>query len=351
MHGGDIYRHKVNIDFSVNVNPLGIPIEVKEAMHKAVDYCGAYPDYICEHLINGLADELGIQTSGVVLGNGASELISWIIKIINPQKVVLPVPSFLGYERALGSEFVRYTLKQENNFRLDEGILEQLQSDVDMLILTNPNNPTGALIEDKLMDKILDKAMENDIYVLVDECFMGFCEDGKRHSLVSKLNKYRRLIIIDAFTKLYAVPGIRLGYMLCADMTFADKMRRNMPEWNISTFAQAAGLAVLKMKNRKSYLEDTLAVVGSERKYLMEGLTASGYRVCPSDANFVLFYSKDTGLYEALLTENILIRDCSDYAGLCKGWYRAAVKKHSENVALLGAVNRLKNEYSRENNF
>ena len=350
MHGGDIYRHEVNMDFSVNINPLGIPEYLKSAYIDTFKECTHYPDIRNEKLIEMLSREYSYDPSGIVIGNGASELITWILHILKPKKLLMPVPAFAGYNMAVNSlnecygnaiddkspcEIVTYDLKPKLDYRLDDGILEEINSDIDMIIITNPNNPTGALIDFNLLVKIVEKAASENVIVVLDECFIGFCEKSKELSLKSMLSGYNNLVIIDAFTKLYAIPGVRLGFVLCGDIKIADILRRCMPEWNVSVVAQKMCVTLLDDKNRVKYLADTNKLIARERKYLQDSLTGLGAKVCPSDANFIMFYSDDKQLYDKLLTEKVLIRDCSDYGGLDKGWYRIAIKDHSENERLI----------------
>lgn len=323
IHGGDIYRNHVDADFSVNVNPLGIPKSVEKAMHEAVDSCMAYPDIEAEKLTEALSEMLDVPKEFFVFGNGASELFIAIVHAICPQKTVIPVPSFYGYE---------YAAKASGGKVIYQDGFEVLTEDVDLLFLANPNNPTGSLLSKEHLMELLDYCMERHIYVVLDECFIEFC--GEEMSMIPEIKKYKNLMIVRAFTKIFAIPGVRLGYLVCSNEALRTKIQRQLPEWNLSCFAQAAGCACVQ---EKGFVETTAAFVKKERKFLEEGLKKLGMKVFPGEANFILLYS-ETDLYENLLKRGILIRDCSNYRGLESGYYRIAVKTREENERLLEAI-------------
>lgn len=340
IHGGDIYTNDIDIDFSVNINPLGIPATVKSALHEAIEKCSEYPDINSQELCQKLSAWLNIPAEYLLFGNGASELFMAISHAVNPDKVLIPVPSFYGYRHAAnaaGAELVYYYLKEENDFAFDEDFLAALTEDIDMLFLANPNNPTGKVLGGEYLVRVLEKCRQKNILVVLDECFIEFCQ-GK-NLLLDALDKYSNLIVIRAFTKIFAIPGVRLGYMLCSDKVLLQKVKAHIPEWNLSTFAQWAGLCCM---GQDEYISKTIECVKTERDFLTHGikeLEAKGLqiRAYESDANFILIKT-DIPLYDRLLQKKILIRDCENFQGLSKGYYRIAVKLRSENEKLLKAI-------------
>lgn len=339
IHGGDIYRNKVDLDFSVNVNPLGMPEKVRKALIEAVDTCTTYPDMEVERLTEAMGDMLGISRTSIVFGNGASELFQAVMHTIRPKKIWIPVPSFYGYEYAAKScdcEVCYFSMKEENGFALDKTVIYTIPHDTELIFLANPNNPTGLLLKQDVLEKILDYCKEQRIYVVLDECFLEFCEGAS--SMIAKGKQYENLIIIRAFTKIFSIPGVRLGYLISYNRELTEKIRTHLPEWNISTFAEAAGVACA---GEQEFVEKTRAYVAVEREFLTKGLSGMGLAVYPGCANFLLV---KTGLplYDELLKRNILIRDCSNYRGLGKGFYRVAVKKREENERLLEKIGEIK---------
>ena len=225
IHGGDVYRNYVDIDFSINVNPLGTPECVKEALHRAVEMCGKYPDMEAERLGAAVSTFLGVPKEYLLFGNGASELFMAIVHGIKPKKVVIPVPSFYGYEyaaKSVDSDIIYYEMKQENNFCLKEEMKRILTDDVNLLFLANPNNPIGNLLDKELMKELILHCKDKGIYVVVDECFIEFC--GNQFSLLPEIDEYEHLIIVRTFTKIFTIPGVRLGYLVCKNNAVHTKI-------------------------------------------------------------------------------------------------------------------------------
>lgn len=339
IHGGDIYTNHVKTDFSVNVNPLGIPEAVEAALYEAVENCSKYPDIFAEKLKKAVSGMLAVPKEYLLFGNGASELFMAIIHGIRPEKTVIPVPSFYGYEYAAGAtdgEIIYYETKEENDFCLQDDFLSVLKEDVDLLFLANPNNPTGNLMTPEALINVLEYCKNKEIYVVLDECFIEFCD--KECSVLQEIEMFPNLILVRAFTKIFAIPGVRLGYLVCSDSLLLERIGRQLPEWNLSVFAQAAGY---QCAMQTAFVEKTAAYIENERQFLETGLKQAGYKVFPGKANFLLIYCGQP-LYDRLLEKGILIRNCENFRGLSKGFYRIAVKSRKENEALLSAIGKLK---------
>lgn len=215
---------------------------------------------------------------------------------------------------------------------MTEDIDNVLTEDVDLLFLANPNNPIGDLLDRKRVKELLRHCRDRGIYVAVDECFIEFC--GNRFSLLSEIEKSEHLILVRAFTKIFAVPGVRLGYLVCKNKAVCARIAAQLPEWNLSCFAQAAGCVCAE---QTAFIKETQSYIEKERRFLEKGLRQKGFRVFPSTVNFIMIYS-DEPLYEKLLKKGILIRDCSNFRGLEKGFYRIAVKSRKENEMLLESL-------------
>ncbi|MBQ9136781.1 MAG: aminotransferase class I/II-fold pyridoxal phosphate-dependent enzyme [Lachnospiraceae bacterium] len=335
IHGGDIYTNKVKFDFSVNVNPLGIPKGVEDALHQAVVHCREYPDIQAFELKEAVAKQLAVPKEYLLFGNGASEVFMGIMHALKPRKVLIPVPSFYGYQyvaEAIESEIRYFSMEKENSFLLGEKLLEALTEDIDVLFLANPNNPTGKRLKCDYLKEVLAICREKGIYVVLDECFISFCEGDV--SLVSEIAEYTNLLLVQAFTKLYAIPGVRLGFLISSNKILLQKIARQLPEWNLSVFAQEAGIACVK---EKAFVKQTVEYVKKERAFLTEQLQKMGLEVFDGEGNFILVYTEKP-LYELLLERGILIRDCQNFKGLTKGYYRIAVKSREENKILLREI-------------
>ncbi len=340
MHGGDIYRNKVKMDFSVNINPLGMPESVKAALMEAVADCSCYPDIRQEELKQAIHVMSGADKNNILCGNGASELFMAIVHGLKPKKIVIPVPSFFGYEKAAkasGAEVLYYEMKLEENFCLTDSVTDFLSEDTDILFLANPNNPVGNRLSTELLEKILRHCMAKNIVVVLDECFIEFTEGWEQYSFLRRVGEFPNLIVVRGFTKIFAIPGVRLGYLVCDNLELIKKIEEQLPEWNLSVFAQKAGIAAAK---ETAYRMKSAEAVKTEREYLTGELQKLGVLVYPSEANYLMVYT-EYPLAEELLKRGILIRDCSNYRGLTEGYYRIAIKQREENEKLLAEIGEL----------
>lgn len=336
IHGGDVYSHPGVIDFSSNMNPFGTPESVIRAAAEALTSISSYPDPLCRELVTAIADSEGSAPSQIICGNGAAELLFTYAAALKPRRALLPAPAFAEYEQAMMSVNCHidfYHLRVEDGFNFRQDLTDRLDPDLDLVVLCNPNNPTGLLIDPDLLTEVLRLCRLNNIRLLVDECFLDFCVE-KGRSLVPYLDQYPNLFVLKAFTKKYAMAGLRLGYGLCGDTAFLEKMHGYVQPWNVSLPAQKAGIAALQ---ETSYLEHTMEYLAKEREWLKKELQACGLTVYDGSADY-LFFKGPAGLKESVLERKILIRDCSNYRGLVEGYYRVAIRLHDENVKLIEAM-------------
>lgn len=340
-HGGDIYAQDVRCDFSANINPLGTPDAVRQAVVATANHIQHYPDPCCRKLIKKIAEYEGVTPSSVMCGSGAAELIFSFCAATKPKKALELAPTFSEYSMALesvGCHVERYTLKKEDDFALTGDFLSVLRSNPwDVVFLCNPNNPTGRLIAPALLEIICRICVENGTRLFLDECFLDLSDDGGANSMKSKLEQSPNLFILKAFTKNYGMAGLRLGYCLCGDRELLERMSKMTQIWNVSTPAQEAGIAALE---ERAFLARAKAIIIEERKRLTEALVQLGFEVCHSDANYILFYTQAV-IEEPLAEQGILIRNCSNYYGLESGWYRIAVKLKEENEMLILALRQI----------
>ena len=337
-HGGDVYGRPVTLDVSVNTHPQGPPRGVVRAVVDAAQLLDRYPDPHCRRLVAALADREGVPEEAILCGAGAAELIFSFCAALRPRTALELAPTFSEYAAALaaaGCRVERCALEEEQGFALTEKLLEELErKNCEVVFLCNPNNPTGRLIPPALLESILALCERRGGWLFVDECFLELSDGGRGTSLAPLLRPGRRLFLLRAFTKSYAMAGLRLGYCLCGEGALLERMGRQTQPWNVSVPAQAAGLAAL---GEEAYLRESRALIQSERRYLQEGLEALGLTVCPSQANYLLVKSP-AELSGPLLDRGILIRDCANYRGLGPGWYRTAVRRREENRTLLNAL-------------
>ena len=341
-HGGDwagfeMEYGKAPLDFSANVSPLGLPEGVCAAVIRALNTADRYPDPLCRRLRAVLSEYHGVPADGIVCGNGASDIIYRLCLMLKPKRAAVFVPGFSEYAIALrevGAAVTEIPLSAEG-FRLKETQISRIPQDTELFFLCNPNNPTGLLTERESLSAILRLCRERGTVLCVDECFLDFCENAAGCSLIPALSEYPNLVILKAFTKTYAMAGLRLGYALCGNTALAKSLQSSGPPWAVSNVAQEAGIAALCEEN---YVNQLRALITSERQKMAAALTSHGLRVIPGEANFLLFQSPETALAEKLRTHGILIRDCSDFGGLSAGWYRTAIRTAGENEVLIKTI-------------
>lgn len=336
VHGGDIYRNPGCLDFSANINPLSMPPAVREAAAAGIEASVHYPDVFCTKLVQAIAAKEGVREDCIICGSGAADLIFALCLALKPGKALLTAPTFAEYEKALrcvGCEPEYYVLKEERGFQIGEDILERLKPSTEIFFLCNPNNPTGVLIPPPLLERIVKQCSDAGILLVSDECFLEFLGEWERYSLKRFLGQ-AGIFVLKAFTKLYAMPGLRLGYGICTDTELLQKMHSCSQPWNVSVPAQYAGLAALR---EEEYVRRTREYLKQEKEYLLNGFQKLWIPVYGAAANYI-FFRAGAGLYEQLRIRGILIRDCSNYKGLGAGYYRIAVRTHEENERLMKAL-------------
>ena len=342
-HGGDVYQYPNVLDFSANINYFGMPQSVKAAAIRGVEESIHYPQPDNQQLIRVIADRYDLPKDDIICGNGAAELIYAVTATLAPKRALVMAPSFSEYEQALdgcGCEVLRYLLHAEHGFEPDEEFLKEIESFIDIVFLCNPNNPTGGLVSTDYIRNVLTRCESVGAFLIVDESFLEFVPDYE--SARGLLAESDKLIILQSFTKMYAMPGLRLGCAFCSNQELMKKLRLRIQTWNISLPAQYAGIATLQ---ETEFVKETQRAVTIERDYLMEELrligleTAIPITVYDGAANFLLFESVPE-LWSACMEEGVMLRDCSNFAGLRAGWYRTAVRSRQENVQLTEAIRR-----------
>ena len=350
------------LDFSANVSPFGLPENVREAASASLKNAYRYPDLECRNLRNAIADKYDLCSDHVLCGNGAADLIYRIAYAAKPRRAIVPAPDFSEYEKALqqvGCEIKHWewmrgdctigkTLPKGSQIEVTEcgkiqiGLVPAsdlsdyiLIEDIDMIILSNPNNPSGCLHSPDFLRELAAKCERRQILLVVDECFMDFVDSAHTYSLLEFVANCRNLIVIRAFTKFYGMAGLRLGWCATSNADLIAGMKKAGPPWSVSIPAQAAGIAVL---SEEAYADRLRGYISAERQQLQSGLQGLGFQVISGAANYILFYSERTDLARLLLERGIAIRDCSNYVGLGPGWYRVAVRLREENERLLREI-------------
>lgn len=339
VHGGDWAGYRAEfgcdaLDFSANVSPLGLPAGVAAAITNALPTADRYPDPLCRELRAALAGAEGVPADWILCGNGAADLIFRLALAVRPRRALLPAPTFAEYEAALqtvGCAVQRVFLREENEFAVTEEFIDAVTPETDIVFLCQPNNPTGQVTPPARVERLVRRCAACGAVLVVDECFLDFLPDRDAWTAKQLLRDAPQLVILKAFTKLYAMAGVRLGYALCGDATLLEKMRGAGQPWAVSSLAQAAGLAALQ---ETAYAGAVRALIAEQRPRMAAGLRALGLRVMDGQANYLLFRATpDFG--EKLRRRGAVVRSCANYPGLDAAWYRTAVRTAEENTRLL----------------
>lgn len=332
-HGGDVYRNPIEYDFSINVNPLGMPLASIQAAHEGIVLTGRYPDYRAEQLCRAIAKAQNIPADRIIPGNGAAELLYALGQTI-PGTALAIAPTFTGYAEAVAAGGGELTYASD-----EQELLAKMDDSIRLVFLCNPNNPTGTLFTREQILRVLAKAEAMQAYVCVDECFLPFLEEEASYSMLPYLAKHPRLLVLRAFTKIYCMAGLRLGYLACGDTELQSRIRAKLQPWNTSIPAQMAGIAAL---SDTEYLAKTRENLQAERAYLVPRLRELVAEVYDGYGNFLLFRD-EPDLKERMLEVGVLIRACGDFEGLDDTYFRIGIRSHSENQEFIRRLARVKN--------
>ncbi|MDD6069301.1 MAG: histidinol-phosphate transaminase [Clostridiales bacterium] len=352
FHGSDLekiaaiynIRQEDIIPFASNVNPLGISPMAKQALIDNIDAIKTYPDRDYVALRTSISKYCNIQPDKIVLGNGTSELISRTLKAIQPANTMIMGPTYSEYERAanaVGSKVTTYMLRNSDDFELDvELFLENLSSEMDLLIICNPNNPTGKAITKEDMSQIVEKCASLDIIVLVDETYVEFVKDIDAISSVSLVKRYNNLIVLRGISKFFASPGLRLGYAITDNAAFLESANNNKIPWNINSLATVASV----MFEDEHYINLTKSLIQTERNLVYSALASrKTIKVFKPDANFILIKllkenQTSEQVFASCIQKGFMIRDCSDYEGLGNRYIRFCFMKPEQNDDLVNTL-------------
>ncbi|SFN65964.1 threonine-phosphate decarboxylase CobD [Xenorhabdus japonica] len=347
-HGGNIlgvaeqYGLPANtlIDFSANINPLGAPERVKALIKNSLADIEKYPDVEYRHLHQAIAKAHQCDNAVVMAGNGATELIYAVTRYLHPKRALLLIPGFAEYRRALqqvGSEIIDYPLTEETGFQPDLRLLDALSTiQPDCIFIATPNNPTGLMPDSQFLQSLVKYCEKQGISLIVDESFIDFLPDNR--GLIPQIVVTEHLYILRSMTKFFAIPGLRLGYLVSGNTAGIAEMKHRREPWSINAFAARIGEILF---DEHDYIAATHQWLKSQRHYLWTQLSAlPELTVWPPSANFLFFrcHKPNVDLWHLLLKHQLLIRHCKNYAGLDARYYRVAVRSEWENQRLIAAM-------------
>ena len=373
FHGGNIYKVfrekniKEILDYSSNINPYGIPESLKKRITENLEILERYPDPDYIELRQKLAHLNKVDMSNIILGNGATEIIFLFMKVINPKKILIAAPTFGEYERAVkamkrvenssilgnsdkkkddenscGKQKIKieyFELKENDDFKLNiHNLKNELEKKYDLLIMCNPNNPTGKFLKLDETEEILKECNKYNTKLFIDEAFIDFLKDGIKESIINTKEDKQNLFVTRAFTKFFAMPGLRLGYGIYFDKKLEKRISEKKEPWSVNNIAEMAGLTVL---DDTEYIEKTLKWITEEKTYVYEKLNEiSGIKPYKTEVNFITVKIEDNFilkglnvkiLREKMLEQGILIRDASNFNFLDERFFRLAIKDRESN--------------------
>ena len=346
-HGGNLYRISEEtgipeselIDFSASINPLGISGRVRGVIHVGIDDLVNYPDPETTLLRKKIAERYDIDFGTILCGNGSTELIYLIPRALQPERVLIPAPSFSEYERACKLSYelrvMSYELRKGNEFNLNINKFISVMKGCDMAFLCNPNNPTGTLLGRQEVLRIAEAARAEKCLLVVDEAFIDFCPE---ESVINHVKENPYLIVLRSMTKFYALTGLRIGYgVIHKDVI--GMIREFREPWTVNNLAQKAALAAI---DDHGYIHDTVKLMSDEKEYMEKSFRNMGVGFFPSAANFYLLEMKNAGhAVNELKQKGLIVRDCSNFKGLDSSYIRVAVKLHADNERLIEELSKL----------
>jgi cobyric acid synthase CobQ/L-threonine-O-3-phosphate decarboxylase len=342
-HGGNIHKalretardSREIIDFSANINPLGPPEWFRPLISSQLEYLVHYPDPDNSEFIQAISEHTGVAVDRIVAGNGTTELLCLIARVLPAKRAVIPVPSYVDYVRAArlaGLPVATVPLDEKRDFAVDCQELLAAIRPGDLVIIATPNNPTGRTVD---RDSLVALSREcPECYFLIDEAFLDFLDDAR-----SLGDQATNMLTMNSMTKFYGVPGLRIGYALLPP-PLAELVRQNLPPWTVNTLAQAVGSRALR---DREYQAETRKVCSRLRRDLVDELAAfPQLKVYPSAANYLFIKIKSGGdatdLASFCLARGIMIRNCGNYDGLDSSFFRIAVRTGKENMQLVAVL-------------
>lgn len=348
IHGGNIYKlqregKKDILDYSSNINPLGVPESLKKAVSENFSVLTRYPDINYTELRESIGKYNNISPENIIAGNGATEVLFLYIKALKPKKVLIAAPTFAEYERAVKNaecEIDFFELKEEDNFILNKDEFIQKAVNYNLAVICNPNNPTGKFISKEIIFEINENLKKSGTKLFIDECFIEFISGWEEKT--SALFKSENIFILRALTKFFALPGLRLGYGICFDKKITEKINEIREPWSVNGFADLAGKVIL---NDIEYIKNSEKWILEERKYFTDSLKEieenKKIKIYDTETNFILiklFEMTSEEFKNKMEEKNILVRNASNFKFLDNSFVRLAIKDREKNQKVIGAV-------------
>lgn len=350
FHGSDIekisacyhIKKEAIVNFAGNVNPLGLPASVKEAVATHADLFSSYPDREYLSLRNVLSNYCDVPADYILPGNGSSELIALLIEARAPKHTLILGPTYSEYSRELtfsGSTQDYYHLQETSDFRPGlEDLFHTLSDGYDFLIICNPNNPTSSAIFRDELKELLAFCKRKNIFVMIDETYVEFAPDISAITAVPLTKQFSNLMVLRGVSKFYAAPGMRFGYGITGNSEFLKTMREKQIPWSLNSLGAFAGEMLFQDHD---YYQQTRNLILSERQKMYETIKKlPTFKIYPAYANFLLVKILKDGVtsfdvFERCIQKGLMIRDCSSFQCLEGEYVRFCIQMPEENQRLL----------------
>jgi len=349
-HGGNVYQIARQtgigwehlIDFSANINPLGFSSQVRKVLRSSEDAMLNYPDRESHDFVAALSAYHDMPADALLAGNGSSEFIYLLPRVLRPKSILIVAPAFTEYEASYQrtkNVVCFFATRERDGFAMrTKRLFAELRRGYGALYLCNPANPTGMLVAADTLHEIVHYASQKGTSTVIDETFVDFVE---KHSIKKLVSSFDSLFVLRSMTKFFALPGLRLGYLISQPANI-DQVRRHQAPWSCNALAQRAGIASL---GDRAYIQKTISYVREARGLLISDLRKICHlTVFDGQANFLLVKLHGSagigvaGLYARLLQRGIIIRPCEDFYGLDARFFRIAVRKKHENRRLVAEL-------------
>jgi len=328
------------IDFSVNLNPLGPPEIIKEKWAELIGSINQYPSVEGEGIANFYRNRFGFDSRNFIAGNGSTELIYLVPRVLRPKRTVVITPSYNDYERAsllAGAKVRRSPLSPEEEFSSPDlrSLIKEIK-DADALWIGRPNNPPGTLMPKEI---VLDLAERfQDKWFIIDEAFIQFVDKWEEHSFLAETPR-ANILVIHSLTKFYALPGLRLGGIVGSEEVIS-RLREKKEPWTVNGIAERIAPILLDCRD---YEEKTRLLTTDERERVYKKLKGlKGIDPFNSYTNFILCHWKRTGdlddLIVHLLSNGLYVRDCRNFPGLEDNFFRVGLRTAEDNDLLISVL-------------
>lgn len=345
LSGGNLIDKQETVRFDLNMNPLGIPTSVTNAISNNVSQLNLYPDTSYKRLKESISEYCNISADHIAIGSCSYELLKLLIEFNSPKKALLVTPGAQHYEAILrlhGCEISYYETKEEDSFALDtDAFIPLLNDDLDMVFLSNPNCITSQLIDKAAVTSIAEACKEHGIFLVIDEKYMEFVKDYKDATAVSLADEYEHVAVLRNTSKFFAVPGLRLAYVIFSNTVLQKTLDIAHFPYPVGRLAEAAGIEMLK---DASYIKNTNIMINTERNLVVSALASrKTIRLYKPAANFILIRLLKEDLTaqdvaEHCMKRELYIRNCSDITGLDNHYIRFCFMNPKQNDLLVNTI-------------